>query len=252
MSRAWVIIKRIARVLKYLLVLLVLSICIFLLWRALFSTETPKSLKYITPNESLSSLYAEKGDDIDIIRQNYDPITRSEKANGYFSVPTAIFIPEINQAQIVFRYNNSTVRRLAKDYSLAQVPDRNQTLYDVSLALYIDLTPDNTEDNTKKNEDGTPNPNIKIIRIHPNQDSILSERTSLYSFYRYTFDIESEGLSFSALRESGALLAVHVDVYYNEDINYENDPYGALLIYTDGVRDIPVKLEAKDKKALEE
>ncbi len=252
MSRVWVIIKRIGKVLRFAIICLVITICVFMIWRAMFSTATPKELKALTPNEELRTLYTEQGKDIYMFKQNYDEITRNEAAYGYFSVPSAVFIPEIEQAQIVFRYNNSTVRSVAEDYSMPSVPDRESDLFDVTLVMYVDLTPDNKEDNNKINADGTPNENIRKIRLQPRTDLTSSKRTSLYSFYRYTFDLIGEsGESFTSLLEQGTLLAIHTDFYYNGDIRYDSDPYGAICIYASDFSDIPVALSGKDKKALE-
>ncbi len=245
MSRAWVIFKRIGKLLKFLLICIVITVCILMLWRV-FSTGTPKALKPLTPNEKLNALYAEQGEEMYIFDQNYDNITRDEKAYGYFSVPDAVFIPDANQAQIVFRYNNSTITSLATDYSLSSVPAREEELFDVSLVFFIDLTPDNTEDNYDKGTD-----TVKTVRCRPSSQN--SEKTTLYNFYRYVFDFESaeEPIDLSALLESDTLIAVHTEVYYKGDLDYEKTPYGALCIYDYRKTDRPVELSSKDKKALE-
>ena len=103
MSRASVILKRIFRLLKFLLICVVISICIFMIWRV-SSTGTPKEIKHLTPNEKLNEAYEAKGEELYIFDQNYDKLTRDEKAYGYFAIPDAVFIPEANQAQIVFLY----------------------------------------------------------------------------------------------------------------------------------------------------
>ena len=245
MSRAWVIFKRIGRLLKFLLICIVITVCIFMLWRV-FSTGTPKELKALSPNDKLCSLYAEQGEDMYVFDQNYDDITRTPKAYGYFAVPEAVFIPEANQAQIVFRYNNSTIRSLASDFLLESLPDRESDLFDVSLTLFIDLTPENTEDNYEKDS-----ASVRVVRVRPT--SAESDRTTLYNFYRYTFDFENAEtpVDFESLLESDMLIAVHTEVYYNEAIDYGDDPYGAICIYDYRKENRPVDLKGRDKKALE-
>ncbi len=250
MSRAWVIIKRTFKYLKFAVICLIIAICIFMIWR-ISSTGAPKTVKYIMPNEKLCTLYAEKGEDMYMFRQNYDNITRTEERYGYFAIPDVVFIPDANQAQILFRYNNSTVHSVASDYELTEAPDRSLDMFDVTLMLYIDLTPDNEEDNySKVNEDGTPNENIRTMRFQPSD--AVCDRTTLYNFYRYTFDlVADDGTSLSELLDDKRLIAIHTEFYYNGDINYEENPFAALSIYDSRRDNIQVKLSGKDKKALE-
>lgn len=244
MSRAWVILKRAGRLLKFLLICLVLTICIFLLWRV-FSTGIPKEIKELDVNDKLSAAYAEDGEDLYVFNQVYDNITRAERNAGYFSVPKACFIPSANQAQIVFRYNNSTIRSLAEDYSLDSVPDRAEELFDVSLVLYIDLTPDNEEDNYDIGSGA-----VKTVRIPCTSKERANSK--LYNFYRYVFDFENgeEPIDLETLLDSGTLIAVHTQVYYKGDLDYEKTAYGALCIYDYRRDNEPLKLSKNEKEAL--
>lgn len=244
MSRVWVTLKRSLRLIKFLLFCVILTFFIFMLWR-IFSTGIPKELKPLTPNEKLCAAYAEKGEDLYVFNQRYDEITRADYNSGYFAVPEAVFIPEANQAQIVFRYNNSTITALAEDYSLESVPDREQELFDVSMVLYIDLTPDDDSDNEDVDSEG-----LKAVRITPS-DSIC-QRTGLYNFYRYTFDFDTADEDIKQLIDDGTLIAVHVQFYYKEDLNYEERPYGAINVYSYQRKNSEVKISSKDKKALEQ
>ncbi len=246
MSRVWVILKRLGKVVKFLFVCLVLTVFVFMGWR-IFSTGAPDGIKTLIPNEKLSAAYAEKGEGLYIFEQKYDDITRAERNSGYFAVPEAVFIPEIDQAQIIFRYNNSTIRRVAEDLKLETVPDREQDLFDVSLVFYIDLTPDNPNDNDDVNSEG-----LKKIRVKPTEK--ICERTTLYNFYRYSFDFENaeEPIDMSQLMEDGLLIAVHAEFYYGSEPDYTETPYGALNLYYHLRSNYDVKMSTKDKKALEE
>ncbi len=245
MSRVWVIIKRFGKLLKFMFICIVATVCIFMLWRV-FSTGTPKSLKPLLPNEKLNTVYEQKGEDLYIFKQNYDDITRKGATAGYFAVPEAKFIPDANQAQIVFRYNNSTITSMAQDYKLDATPDRSEKLFDVSLVLFIDLTPENKEDNYKKGSD-----TVKEIRVTPILER--SDKTKLYNFYRYVFDFDSaeEEVNLAELIQKGELIAVHTQFYYIGDLDYESDPYGALCIYDYRAKIKDVKLSGKDISALE-
>lgn len=244
MSRVWVAIKRFGKVLGFLCGIVVLAICVFMLWRV-FSTGTPKSIDTVSKNDRLSSVYAEKGDEMLVFKQNQDIITRAEYNSGYFAIPDYVFFPEANQLQLVFRYNNSTLKALAKDKGLPSVPDRNGDYFDVSLVLYVDLTPDNLEDN-----DRTDSPNVKKIRCLGHVDN--KDKTTLYNFYRYTFYFDEceEPVDISSLMADGSLIAVHAQFYYNEGLDYNNAPYGALLLYDPSAKNLDVDLSSADKKAL--
>lgn len=246
MSRAWVIIKRLGRVIKFLFVCLILTVCVFMLWR-IFSTGIPKNIDTLMPNSELKQAFSNKGEELYIFEQKYDNITTAEHNYGYFAVPKAVFIPELNQAQIVFRYNNSTLTSLATDYSLEAAPERERDVFDVSLVFYIDLTPENLEDNDDIGTD-----TIKEIRVQP--DDSVSERTTLYNFYRYSFDFDKaeEELNMQKLIDDGVLISVHAEFYYEGDLDYNEAPYGALSLYHHQRKNYDVKITARDKKALAE
>lgn len=245
MSRVWVGIKRIWRFLGILVGLIVFAVCVFMIWRV-SSTGTPKELEALSKNDKLSAAYSESGEELYMFKQNQDIITRADYNAGYFSIPDYCFIPDANQLQLVFRYNNSTLKALATDKKLDSVPDREGDYFDVSLVLYIDLTPDNDEDNGDTNS-----PNIKKIRCKASD--VKKGKSTLYNFYRYTFDFEDcdEPLEIKELLDSGTVIAIHAQFYYNEELNYDESPYGALLLYDPDMKNIRVKLSSADKKSLE-
>lgn len=244
MSRVWVAIKRIWKFLGIIIGCVVFAVCVFLIWRV-SSTGTPKEIDSLSKNEKLSALYAEQGENLYIFKQNQDIITRADYNSGYFSIPDYAIIPDANQIQLVFRYNNSTLKAVATDKGLAEVPDREGDYFDVSIVLYVDLTPENTEDNGDTNS-----PNIKKIRCKASTES--KAKTTLYNFYRYTFDFEEsdEPVDIKELIEGNTLIAIHAQFYYNEELDYNERPYGALLLYDPAMKNLDVKLSADDKKAL--
>ena len=246
MSRVWVGIKRVWKLLSFACGCIVLTVCVFMLWRV-FSTGTPKTIDRLSVNERLSAAYAEQGEGLYMFKQNQDIITRADYNSGYFAIPDYRFIPDANQLQLVFRYNNSTLKALATDKELSEVPDRYGDYFDVSLVLYIDLTPDNLEDNGD-----TSSPNVKKIRCNGHVTN--TDKTALYNFYRYTFYFDEceEPVDIKALMDGNTLIAVHAQFYYNEGLDYEEDPYGALLLYDPSMNNSTVKLSSDDKKALAE
>ena len=241
MSRVWVGIKRAWKLFGFLCGCVVLTVCIFMLWRV-FSTGTPKELDRLSANDRLLSLYAEQGESINMFKQNQDIITR-----GYFAIPDYAFIPDANQLQLVFRYNNSTLKEVATDKSLDEIPDRNGDYFDVSIVLYVDLTPDNLDDNEFTNSE-----NIKKIRCKGHV--VGKDKTTLYNFYRYTFyfDEADEPIDIKELMAGNSLIAIHAQFYYNEGLDYNDAPYGALLLFDPAMKNIPVELSSDDKKALGE
>ena len=221
----------------------VAGVIAILLWR-IFSSGTPTSLKAMTPNEPLAQAYEENDGKLYIFKQDHKSITMADRNYGYFGITDYYIIPEANQIQLVFRYNNSTIRALAEDESLAEVPSRDAELFDVSLVLQTDLTPENDQDNA-----GNIEGSVALKRFLP--VSAERETTNLYNYFRYVF-IFDEGYDLQALIESGELLAVYADVYYNEKIDYDAQSYGTLFLYdykTDIVRQ---RLTLRDKNAIKE
>ena len=244
MSRASRAIKKTGRILKWTFAALIAFICGFLLWRIL-SAADPASMKGLSVNESIHEAYEEGGEELTMFTQEQNSITRAENNYGYFSITNHVFIPEANQVQLVFRYNNSTIRALKEDYALEQTPSRDDTLYDVTLLLAIDLTPENTSDNAGND----PN-SVRFVRVHATGEP-EADKATLYNYRRFVFDVGESGEDLATLLDSGLLLAVYADIYYVGDCHYENPPYGTLCLYDYLSENLPVKLTAEDKRALE-
>jgi len=219
----------------------VAGVIILLLWR-IFSSGTPQDLEAMIPNDRLAEAYEAEGGDLYMFKQDHKNVTTAERNYGYFGITDYYIIPDANQIQLVFRYNNSTIRSLSEDYSLEVIPDRHDELFDVSVVLQTDLTPDKKDDNAG-NIEGT----VAYTRLHPT--SVQRKTTNLYNYFRYVFEFGEE-LDLSELIESGELLAIYADVYYDQDINYEELSYGTLFLYdykTDIIRE---RLTLKDKAAI--
>lgn len=204
------------------------------LWR-IFMLGTPAEMKNIIPNERICSAYAENGEELTLYYQNQNSLTRAENNSGYFGAPHVTFIKEADQLQVVFRYNVSTLKHLKEDYLLAEIPDRNGNYFDVTVSVSTDLTPDNTEDNN-----GNDTAAVEQTRYYPT--SCTTYQNSLYNYVKFVFDgicIEED------------TLAVFLDVYYNEDIDYGKEPYGVLCLYDYKGEEIERNLTAQDRKNLE-
>jgi hypothetical protein len=194
---------------------------IFFLWRAFISTIIPGEVEGLSPNRPLRDAWTAaeaSGEKLTYFYQKQNDTTTAEHNYSYFTAKKVAFIEDANQIQVLFRYNNSTIRNLVKDYNLPAVPDRTAELYDVTLYVAYDLTPWDTTDN-----DGNNPESVKFVRYYPTESKSAS--TLMYNYRRLTFD----GIDMNVTENP--VLAVYVDVYYVEDIDYEKDSYGTLCIY---------------------
>ena len=219
------------RVVKWSISLLLCLICGILLWR-MCSSGDPEAVKYLMGNEALYEAYEEHGNDLVVQYQMQDTITTAEYNRGYFSVTQYVFIPEAKQVQLVFRYNNSTIKNLARDYKLAEIPDKSENLFDVTLLSTKDLTPDKRDDNTN-------NEALQMERYFPSAST--RTETSLYTYYRFVFD---------NIEVTPDTLWVFADIYYEGDLDYEKRPYGTLCLYDDESPWVDYKLSRNEQKML--
>ena len=219
------------RVVKWSISLLLCLICGILIWR-MCSSGDPEKVKYLMENEALYQAYDEHGEDLVLQYQNQDTITTAEYNRGYFSITQYVFIPEAKQVQLVFRYNNSTIKNLAKDYGLAEIPDKSEELFDLTLVSVVDNTPDNREDNENTDVRTT-------TRYYPS--AATRTETSLYTYYRFVFD---------NIEVTPDTLYVFADIYYERDLDYEERPYGTLCLYDDQSEWVTYKLSRTERKML--
>ena len=220
------------RVVKWSVSLLLCLICGILIWR-MCSSGDPENVKYLMGNEALYEAYEKHGDDLVLQYQMQQTITTTERNRGYFSVTQYVFIPEAKQVQLVFRYNNSTLKHLAEDKGLDAVPDKSEELFDVTLVTTTDLTPDNREDNANTDV-------LTMERYYPS--AATREETSLYTYYRFVFE---------NIETTPDMLFVDVDIYYEGDLNYEEPAYGTLRLYDDESPWVTYKLSRTERKMLE-
>ncbi len=241
MSIVFKLLKRIVIVFFTLLIIAVVGI---LAWR-IMSSDNPKSMETLSASPKLVSLYEEEGEELYMFRQEQRSITSSEKNYGYFAITDYVIIPDADQIQATVRYNNSTLRHVAEDYGLDEPPAREDDVFDITLLFAIDLTPEDTDDNL-----GNDGESVRFVRCHG--EVVLSEEKNLYNFRRMVFDVDSCGLDLSEVLDSGLLLAIYADFYYEGAVDYDTEAYGTLCLYDFKSNDIAVKLEKRDVKALED
>jgi len=230
-------------IIRTLFVLLIMLVCGILTWR-FCSSGDPKNLKTLYVNDHTYTAYAECGEKLNMFRQEQRSITSGKDNYGYFTATQAVFIPDANQVQLTIRYNNATIRSLVENFSLAELPAPDADLFDISLLLAVDLTPENTDDNLTNDP-----ASVRFVRCAPSVT--LKDAKHLYQYRKCIFDLEDCGEDIQALLNENLLLAVYVDVYYAEAADYDTTPYGTLCLYDYLGEKLPVQLSGKDVQALE-
>ena len=239
-------IHKIAKIVTPIATCICILVSVFLLLRIFNQNRIPSDIKTLAVNDSLMTAYAEKGEELSIIYQEYqiystEKVVRyDERGNpidnagqAYFAVPVAIFIPDADQLQLVLRYNTSTLKYLAEDYSdiCPTVPDRSEEVFDITVVTVTDLTPENPNDNYSPD---------RIAEERFTYSDVKSAQKLKHNFYRMTFDgIDLEGV-----------LRVYVCIYYKGDVDYTEDPYATVTVYNSEDLSIPYELTRKDLKAL--
>ena len=216
--------------------LFIAAVVLLLLWRIIDNANDPASMNTVIPNSALCEAYTENDGKLTTFSQEQTMYTRGEKNSGYFAITQSLFIKEAEQLQFVFRYNNSTLKYTQRDYGLDKLPDRSEDVYDITVLIMYDLTPDNVTDNDGKTPEA-----VRYERFYAS-DMIRAQKT-LYNYRKFVFD---------GIQLTDDVIAVYVDIYYKGDVNYDEKPYGSLLVYYNEDENIPYKLSNADKKAIEE
>ncbi len=216
--------------------LLIFSTVGLILWRVFFSAKLPERIDVLTPNTALREAYAIHGDALPLLYQDQATITRAKENYGYFSVPECVFIPEADQVQVVFRYNNGMLKNLANDKKMTEIPDKAGDYFDVTLVRTRDLTSENKNDNDDPST-------LEKERFFADPTLTLREETALYTYYRYTF---------TGVSVEDVTAGVFVDIYYNGEIDYNERAYGTLCVYAQGEEWLTHKMTRADRRGLTE
>ena len=215
--------------------LFIAAVIALLLWRIIDNSTDTKKMNTIIPNEVLCTAYESADGKLAPFTQEQTRYTRGEKNSGYFAVTQSLFIPEANQLQFVFRYNNSTLKYTKRDYNLAEEPSRNEDVYDVTVLIMYDLTPENKDDNDGKTPEA-----VRYERFYASD--MISDQKTLYNYRKFVFD---------SIKLTDDVIAVYADIYYKGDLDYDEKPYGSLLLYYNGEKNIPKELTDSDKAAID-
>ncbi len=219
-------------VLRAVLALFLALLTLFLLWRVFLSGRAPRALRGVAPNAVLAAAMERDGD-LTVFYQDEASVTRGTKDRGYFGAPYCRFIENAEEVQVLLRYNNSTLEHTREDFSLSETPPRGVPLFDTTLLLLIDLTPEDLSDNVDGSE------TVDKVRIAPVSAEYAT--TKLYTYCRLTFD---------GVRADGALIAVYLDMYYKDAVDYTKEAYGTLRLYHVENERIAAPLSAKEKEKI--
>lgn len=222
---------------KGLCTALILGIIGLLAWRIIDRSIDPESMKTITANDKLCEAYLENDKELTILTQEQNEYTQEEHNYGYFANGGSCYIKEAEQWQFVLRYNNSTLKDVAKDFDLNVDLSREAHCFDVTLVIMYDLTPENKEDNDGKTE-GT----VRYERIHPSSFPLSYQKT-LYNYRKFIFD----GISLDK-----NVLAIYADIYFVGNVNYDDKSLGTLLLYYYDDESFEKKIAGEDKAAIED
>ena len=220
-------------ILHWLFAVLIFGVCGLVCWRVFISSAPPSEMKRLSPNAALAAAFAEQGEELPLYTQEQASVTRGEHNYGYFGITRCTFIPDARQVQVVLRYNNSTLKALQSDFSLAERPPKGEEILDVTLLRVTDTTPDVKEDNT----DGSPN--LRKDRLHPHAPIITT--TALYTYCLYVFD---------GVEIADDTVAAFLDIYYEGAVDYNATPCGTLRLYHAESQNLPVELSSREIKAL--
>ena len=243
-SKVW---RTVGKVIKYMALVAVFSVSAIILWR-IFSSGDPKTVKTVIPNEALVEAYQKEGDGLYMYYQGQGTLTRTEENYGYFGVTQVTVIPEAEQIQVVFRYNTSTLRRMEEELGLeSKTLSRDDDVFDVSLAISTDLTPDNAEDNAYSAKEHPES--VSETRYRPTEKYTVKDRKNVYNYRKYVFqNVSIEDMT----------LAVYVDIYYKGPDksgdttvpDYSAKPKGTLCIYDYKSENITRELSQNDIDAI--
>ncbi len=225
-------------VFKALCGLVIACVIGLLAWRIIDRSITPKAVKAIIPNQKLCEAYEKHGEKLTIRYQEpKNEYTQEDHNYGYFANAGMLFIDEAEQLQFIMRYNKSTLEHVAEDFELSKLPSREENIFDVSLLIMYDLTPENKNDNDGKTPEA-----VKYVRIFPSDDAFLYQKT-LYNYHKYVFD---------NVIVDNSVLAIYVDIYYENAINYDERTLGTRLIYSYTYPTENYKLTKDDIRAIEQ
>ena len=192
-------------------------------------------------NERTAAAYAEAGEGLVVITQSQTKLNEE----GLFAQSALCYLPDIDQLQITARYNRSTLKYMAEEYELSEIPSRDEDVFDVTLVKVIASTEEEKKeaDDALLGSDAFSEESVDIslprheVRYFPAAE--ISDAKTVYQYYRYIF----EDVDLSDATE------VYLEFYYKDLVDYDAEPYSEVLIWRRGA-DQPYELTKYDIRAL--
>ena len=110
--------KLAAKIIKYVLIVILVCVIAFLLWRIwYFNHDT--HLDAMIPTDAAKAEYALGGDAVFLTNPVHDKVSSSDGAgDGYFAAYGFVYIPAKREVQVTVRMNDSTLEKLGLDGEL--------------------------------------------------------------------------------------------------------------------------------------
>ena len=174
----------------------------------------PKEMLDILPSDAAKSIYSQNGE-LDVKTQ--EMVNETVSSDGKFYTTGLMILPETNELIITVRYLDSTLNKLAEEYSIGPL-DPKEKHFEFSLVSTSD----------------------KDLRLYPTETTTM--RNWRYTYYRMRF----EGVDISKYEE------LAVEAYYLGDLDYSKQSFGSVFAYHQDWPLIDFDLTARDEKLLSE
>ncbi len=215
--------KVIKKIFIYALRIIAVAVFAILFWRLGSSKDTKLAKAFIWTEENISSYTQNPSEFLAYKYMRNDNITE----DGKFLANNIYFVPSKNQFQITLRYNNSTLKKLAEEYNLDNLPDGEVFVYALT-------------DN--------------LGNIY-SQYEYAVDKKNLYNYRRILFENIDMQATKETVNKNGEKViqefeSLYLNIYYKDDINFE-EPYGVLEVYSNDFYHEPMDLEdykTKDNK----
>ncbi len=193
------------KTLRIITIVCVLLCCAALVLRVSLLSYYPKDVKKTLMTAALENALAEgRGDDA-FTQKPEIPYDSSKE--GHFFFDHLLCVPSAGELQVTLRYNNSTLRDIAADFGLPDVPAGD----DERLSFWL--------------RSGN--------KVYPVSESVFGT-AFMYNYVRVVFD----GVDFTHADDGNTLGYLYVDVYFGEADTEKEIPYASLLVY---IPEAPVK-----------
>lgn len=250
--------KKILKLLMYVLVLLIYGLLFF----RLCTGKPPKELSEILWTESVYNAYIENGEEFIVYEQ--EPI-ESIAEDGYFSISDIRYIPSAKSFQLTVRYNNSSIEALEKTLIEKETVARREALKVEfpelsSTAIEEKLTASLAEDPIVIDDLGEV-PFVFVLRDDYgnvySEYSYIHDTKTVYQYMRISYenvplfgsgtqtapekdyptpDVSVPGYIYKGAHESegGEIHYLYMDMYYVGDVDVYSETFAyPLQVYTE-------------------